>query len=136
LFWKKGKDKKQIDEFEISFDTDRRTFFRVTPTPEKPVYFQVGASRFKVEEISAGGFRFQAAGFRPGQNLPGLIRLPDDPAPIPVVLTIVKLLEGGLVAVQIEKIKEESRERLHYYVLNRQKDEMERKRQEQLLKTT
>jgi len=136
LFWKKGKGKKQAEDFEISFDLDRRTYFRVAPTPEKPVYFQVGASRFKVEDLSAGGLSFKAAGFRPGQRLPGVIRLPDDLGPVPVFLTIVKLLEGGVVAGEFDKIKDESRERLHFYVLTRQKDEMERKRREELVQTS
>lgn len=128
MFWKKGKDNKPADEFDISFDLDRRFFYRVAPAPGKPIYFQLGASRFRVVDISAGGFSFLALGFIVDQRLTGVIHLPADDSPVPLILKVSKIIRGKLVAGETEGIKESDRERIHQYVLKRQKQEMERQR--------
>ena len=126
MFWKKGKDSKPAEDLEISFDLDRRFFYRVTPAPEKPIYFKLGASRFRVMDISAGGISFLALGIAVNQRLSGVVYLPEGAQPIPLILTVRKVVREKLVAAEIEKISETDRERIHQYVLTRQKQEMER----------
>jgi hypothetical protein len=58
--------------------------------------------------------------------------MPKGKAPIPMVLTVVKVSRQNFVAGQFREIKDEDRERVHQYVLERQKEELEERRKKKM----
>lgn len=132
MFWKKKKDKKEELPFTLEYDEDQRSYYRVAPKSGEPLFLQTQDKRYAVLDVSAGGVSFEGAGFSPGDSVSGVLSMPEGKAPIPMVLTVVKVLRERLTAGQFRKIKDEDRERVHQYVLKRQKEELERQRQQKL----
>jgi len=130
LFWKRKKDKKAELPFTLEYEEDQRSYYRVAPKVEEPLFLQTQGRRYSILDVSAGGLAFEGAGFSPGDSLAGLLVMPSGEQPIPIVLTILKALpQKGMIACQFKKIKEEDRERVHQYVLKRQKEDLEKQRQ-------
>ncbi len=130
MFWKRKKDKKEDLPFTVEYDEDQRSYYRVSPKSNEPLFLQTQGKRYSVLDVSAGGVSFQGAGFSPGDSVAGVLQMPSGRPPIPLVLTIVKVLTGTLVAGQFKKIKDGDRELVHFYVLKRQKEELEEQRQQ------
>lgn len=127
MFWKKRK-KENTDPFGLEFELDRRLFYRVQPADDRPVYFEEGGRQYRVVDISAGGLSF-AAGRNTTGRLRGVIRLPDNLEPVPVIFQAVDCSPAGVCRGEIAKVRPRDRERLHYYVLKRQKDQLSQHRE-------
>jgi c-di-GMP-binding flagellar brake protein YcgR len=132
LFWKRKKDKKEDLPFSLEYDEDQRSYYRVAPKRNEPLFLQTRDKRYAVLDVSAGGVAFEGAGFSPGGTVSAVLAMPGDQAPIPMVLTVVKVTPGKMIAGQFREIKDEDRERVHQYVLKRQKEELEKQRLEKL----
>lgn len=132
MFWKRKKDKKEDLPFTLEYDEDQRSYYRVAPKSGEPLFLQTQDKRYAVLDVSAGGVAFEGTGFSPGDSVSGVLSMPEGKAPIPMVLTVVKVLRERLIAGQFKKIKDEDRERVHQYVLKRQKEELEKQRLEKL----
>ncbi len=128
MFWKRKKSKDSGDPFSISWDPGMRSYHRVRPDPRAPVFLKLGKEKLPVIDISAGGVALPPGRLVRGQRLSGVLIMPGDDPPIPAVFQVVNLVPGKLVATEIVKIKEEDRERLHKYVLERQKQEIAERR--------
>ncbi len=126
FFRKKNKEK----GIEIEFDEDRRNYYRIVPPSDKPVYLRIEGHTFNVVDISAGGLAFQSKPLPVGKVLKALIVMTGIDAPVPVILETLSQLKPGMSRGVIKKIRDEDRERIHQYVLDVQKEEMARKRQE------
>ncbi len=133
MFWKSGKDKKKDkDSFEISFESDRRAYYRVRPPDDQPLFFRTAERNYRLDDLSAGGMALRGERLPVGQQLSGLLRLPTTAAPLPMVRAVVGFLEDrGSLATSILKIKDGHREILHQYVLECQKQELERRRNQE-----
>lgn len=128
MFWKGRKNKGDLRDssLDVSYDLDRRQFFRVNPDPLKPVRFSYMGDNFPVEDISAGGFSFPSQHrFTAGGQITGVLRLPSPLEPVPLRVEVIDHNRSGVVRTRIVKVKDLDRERIHYYVLNRQKEELE-----------
>lgn len=130
MFWKRKKDKETDLPFTVEYDEDQRAYYRVRPKSGEPLFLQAEGERYNVLDISAGGVAFQGKGFKRGDSTSGVLTMPPGQASIPVTLTILKELPADAVAAQFEKIEDEDRERVHYYVLTRQKEELEEQRRQ------
>ncbi len=128
MFWKKKTSSKPADPFGLRFDEGPRYYFRVRPAPSAPVYFQIGGRRHQVYDISAGGLALWAPDLKQGQQVSGLLHLPTIGHPLPLVLLVRNSGPEGLVGSQFAKIREEDREFIHLYVLQRQKEEISEQR--------
>lgn len=129
MFWKRKKNKPSAkDPFNLEFEEGPRYYFRVTTSPDRPVRFQMGQRFYQVEDISAGGMGLRGPGLANGQRLAGLLFLPDEDSPVPLILMLCNVSPSGLLGGQFTKIKEQDRERIHQYVLARQKEELEEQR--------
>lgn len=129
MFWKRKKNKPPADDdFSLEYEEGPRYYFRVSTSSRHPVLLQVGDRSYQVEDISAGGMAMRGPGLVSGQRLAGLLRLPGDEAPLPLIMVLRTVSPDGLVGGQIAKIKEQDRERIHQYVLARQKEELEEQR--------
>jgi len=133
LFWKKKKGRAKDLPFALELEQDRREHYRVEPRPDQPLSVEVGSRRIPVIDISAGGVAFKAGGAKPGQRFRARLTLPNAPAPLDTVLEAVKSVPGKLTACSFHQIDSEGRELVHQYVLRRQKEELEKRRQEKLL---
>jgi hypothetical protein len=133
LFWKKKKGKADTP-YSLEYQEDRRAYYRVQPKPGEPVYLQVQGRRLPVVDLSAAGVAFRASGPKPGQRFTAQLNLPAEP-PASLGLEVVKSLEGGATACRIIQVGEEDWERIHQYVLRRQKEDLERRRAERLAET-
>jgi hypothetical protein len=121
LFWKKKQADKTRDVLEIEFDLDRRSYFRVTPAPDKPVVLSVGGTELAVADVSAGGVALVQPGLPKDKRLSGDLWLPDQETPLKIGLIIVRSSADAPTSCQLEEISEPDQERLHQYVLERQK---------------
>jgi c-di-GMP-binding flagellar brake protein YcgR len=131
LFWKKKKDKDSLDPFHLGFDLDRRNFFRVEPAPGQPVRFQIDENTYDVTNLSAGGMALRGAPVSVGQPLAGRLHLPDIASQIEIKATVVETShDNEMAALKITSISDEDRELIHQYVLQRQLQELNRKRAE------
>jgi hypothetical protein len=128
LFWKRKKDKKTDLPFGLEYDEDKRAYYRVAPKTDEPLFLKAGGKRYSVVDVSAGGVAFEGAGFVPGDIVSGVLTMPPGSPSIAVALTIVKRVSGNVVAAQFKKIKDEDREQVHFYVLKRQKEELDQQR--------
>jgi c-di-GMP-binding flagellar brake protein YcgR len=132
LFWKKKKGKKENLPFSLEYEEDQRSYYRVSPKGGEPLFLKTKDNRFAVLDVSAGGVAFEGAGFSPGSLVSGVLVMPKGKAPIPMVLTVVKVSRQNFVAGQFREIKDEDRERVHQYVLERQKEELEERRKKKM----
>ncbi len=132
MFWKK-KDKNSNLPFRLEYDEDRRTFYRVQPKKDEPLFLHTRGKRYPVLDVSAGGVAFKGAGFDLGERISAVLMMPPGQDPIPMVLKVVKVVPGKEIAGEFQKIKDRDRERVHLYVLKRQKQELEKRRKEKLL---
>lgn len=129
MFWKRKKNKpSDPDAFNLEYDEGPRYYFRVSTSPQRPVTLQVGERFYQVEDISAGGMALRGPGLVSGQRLAGVLRLHGDEAPLPLIMVLRNVSPDGLAGGQIAKIKEQDRERIHLYVLARQKEDLEERR--------
>ena len=133
MFWKKKKDKEEALPFTIEYDEDQRAYYRVAPRGDDPLFLKTQGKRYRVLDISAGGVAFEGAGFSPGDSVSAVLQMPPGQAAIPLVMTIVKAQPEHIIAGQFTKINEEDRELVHYYVLKRQKEELDNQRRQSKL---
>ena len=132
MFWKKKKDKGK-DPFDISFDLDRRNYFRIQPPPERKLSFKTSQKTYQVHDISAGGLALKGRSGLQGKQIPGLILMPSGENPVPVVLAVLNYIEPkDITTHEFSKMKESDRERIHQFVLDCQKRELERKKEADL----
>ena len=136
MFWKRKKNKPPTDDdFSLEYEEGPRYYYRVSTSPQRPVLLQVGDKLYQVEDISAGGLALRGPGLVSGQRLAGVLRLPGDEAPLPLIMVLRTVSPDGLAGGQIAKIKEQDRERIHMYVLARQKQALEERRRREGLTT-
>lgn len=131
MFWKRKKNKPSGDDpFQLEYEEGPRYYFRVTPSQERPVRFQVGEAIYNVEDISAGGLALRGPGLVAGQRLAGYLRLPGEDQPVALIMIVRNVTPDGLAGGQFAKIREQDRERIHQYVLDKQKSDLEDKRRD------
>ena len=123
--------RKKNDPLVLSIDEERRAYFRVEPSPEKPVYLSIGPDRYQVKNIGAGG----VAIFRRGEDKE-LELAKEYPFEMPLhlvdevvsgVVRIIDISDRAYHCTFIGLTKEEM-EKVHLFVLERQKEELKEKR--------
>lgn len=127
MFFKK-KSKGISGEFNIEFDSDRRSYYRVESTRDRPVSFEVRGRRLPVVDVSAGGMSVHTGKVAVGRQIPGLLHLPGLDEPIVLTLEVLGVDPKGVGRGRFINLTDREQERLHYYVLQRQKEEIEQRR--------
>jgi c-di-GMP-binding flagellar brake protein YcgR len=130
LFWRK----KKADEFEIELDeppreaSERRESFRIGSDPSNPVLVTVDGVDYTAANLSAGGLAIRAPGLQAGQRYSIRLQLPDG---IPVILTEVDVINAtpqGLCRCKFLQLSAVSRNALHRYILDREKQRIRKTR--------
>ena len=130
MFWKK----KKTDPEMFTLETENeRNFFRVFPAEDKPMAFEVGPAedeptihnliekRVWVIDISASGLSFKNRGFREKKSYPITFDLPGRSTTISTALEIISISEDGICHSRFKGLAEETSDKIHEYVLERQK---------------
>lgn len=133
MFWKgrknKAKEEGESCGFDVTFDLDRRQYFRISPAPGKPITLALRGERYDVYDISAGGFAFMAkTRLAAGSQEAAVLQLPPPAKPLALKFEVIEQTKEGSVRARITKIKDLDQEQIHFYVLTRQKEELENKR--------
>lgn len=121
MFWKKRRSKKPEDPLSLEWTPGARSYFRVRPAANQPVSLEISGQACKVLDISAGGMAIVAAStLKIGRRYQALLHIPQDPEPVSMELEVLNRKEQ-LARCEIVNIDEDQRERIHLYVLKRQK---------------
>jgi hypothetical protein len=127
VFWSsKPKEKKKIL---LGVREEPRGAFRVFPSDEEPVTFQFAGKKIKAMDISGGGISFKNDGFRAGYSEVVGFTLPIVDVDIRVKLEVVNIIEAkNLCCCRFVDIDEEQQESVFKYCLERQKEELQKKK--------
>jgi hypothetical protein len=116
--------------FEFS-DEERRTSFRVKPSRKKPITVSIGHDGYKVKDIGAGGMgvyrRSEDVRLERGKKYPFKLTLPLIKEVISGTFRIVNISEKAYHCIFVN-LGIEEREKIHLFVLERQKEELRAKR--------
>ena len=121
--------KKDDDEFEITFDADKRKSYRLTPPSYAPVIVYFGSEACHVSDISAGGLSFQApSGVSEGKVIPIRFRLPYIDAVVQAKFKVLAIEEGEVRGPFVD-LSQAGTNDIHRYVLEVQKEIARRSRE-------
>ena len=113
------------------FDEEKRSFFRVKPSSKKPINIAIGRNRYKVKDIGAGGMgiylRSEDKELERGKKYPFKITLPLTKEAISGTFRIVNISDRAYHCIFVN-LSIEKREKIHLFVLERQKEELRAKR--------
>jgi len=111
----------------VSIETDRRKFFRVEPSSKEPLWMRVGQGNYSVKDICAGGvgiYRNTAQGeLEVDKQYPFHITLPLVHEQITGSLKVVHRSEAAFHCAFVD-LGDEKQEKLHLFVLERQKEQL------------
>ena len=113
------------------FDEERRAFFRVKPSSKKTITVSIGRNRYKVKDIGSGGMgiyrRSEEKELERGKKYPFKITLPLIKEIISGIFRIVYISDRVYHCIFVNLGIEEI-EKIHHFVLERQKEELRTKR--------
>lgn len=111
-----------MSDFSSNIDagTDRAAY-RVVPDPDDPVILQLDGMLARVLDISANGFSCTAKNVSEHMRYPAKLDLPTESTGISAYVDVNLISDDGLVRCQFVGLKEDEQEKLHRYVLHRQK---------------
>ena len=123
--------KKNDELLIVSIERERRDSFRIEPSSGEPLWVSIGHHRYRVKNVSAGGIGiYQKSGERAiemGKTFPFQITLPPLNQVITGTAKVVNRSEGLYHCAFID-LSEEKREKLHLFVLERQKEQLREKK--------
>jgi len=124
---------KDNDPLVPSIDQERRSSFRVEPSPEGPIYVSIGCNRYQVKDIGAAGIgiyhRDDDKELEPGKKYPFKMTLPLIKEVVSGILRIV-YISDSVYHCRFIGLRKEEREKIHLFVLERQKEELRERRKE------
>ena len=113
--------KKSPDEsLKVEYETDRMAY-RVVPDKNDPVILHANGKLLRVLDISAGGASCVADGIAVGEKYEARINLPDGFIDIRCELEVLSKDDERLYHCQFNNMEGSDADRLHRYVLDRQK---------------
>lgn len=119
MFWKKPFNSSLT--LEVSANEQRETF-RVKPSGQEPVTLCLPECEISVIEISAGGLSFVRVGMKQETKATVMLLLPDLPGgDIDARIEVLRVDDAGQVHCRFVDLSEQDADKIHYYVLCRQK---------------
>ncbi len=122
---------KKNDPLTVSIDQQRRSSFRVEPSPERPIYVSIGSDKYRVRDIGAGGMgiylRDDDKELESGEKYPFKITLSLTDEVVSGTLKIVDIFDSVYHCRFIDLSKED-REKIHLFVFEREKEELREKK--------
>ena len=112
-------------------DEDKRGSFRVKPSKKEPIHISIGSDRYHIKDICAMGIgihlRSEGKGLKTGKEYPFKLSLPLINEVISGIVRIVDISNRTYHSAFI-RLSSEEREKIHLFVLERQKEELIEKR--------
>lgn len=120
MFWKK----KKKSNLEFNGDqSDYRSAYRIAPDKTRPVIITVMENSFHALNISGTGICFRSHNFPEGTTIEATIRLPSEDKKFPVTIEVVTK-QNDMCRCSFRKIRPDSENLLHAYVLEVQKNKI------------
>ncbi len=101
---------------------ERRQCFRIKPSEVEPIILRSGDKEINVLDIGAAGLSFDNKNFSLGPLEPSRLCLPESGPAIPVKLEIIDIDHKNVCHCRFRTTENGSVERIHQYVLKRQKE--------------
>ncbi len=101
---------------------ERRKWFRVRPSVEAPVLLRFDDRRCEVRDIGAAGLSFETDKLAVGEIRSAELELPGLDSPIRVPMEIISIDTRNVCHCSFKTIEEDAVEKIHQYVLRRQKE--------------
>jgi len=130
-FWSAFLQKKENPEPELFTFTsrERRKWFRIRPSKEHPILLRIDDQTVEVRDIGASGLSFPGDGSLPlGAERIVRMDLPGDDPSISLEMKVIEIDERHVCHCTFRRIESASVERIHQYVLNRQKEILQKKK--------
>ena len=103
---------------------ERRNSYRVQPSKDEPILFRLEDKAIEVKDISAAGLSFKNDNYSIGELFTVDIDLPGLGPTVPATLQLIGIDQFNRCHCKFLRIDEGARERIHQYVLNRQKEQV------------
>jgi hypothetical protein len=119
LFWKRKTDDVSL----FTYDSrTRRASYRLRPSPDEAVKFTFGGFEHTAVDIGGGGLSFNNKGFAEGNDGPITLKIPGHNHPIPAALKIRCICKNGICHAAFVEIADDDVDKIHLYLLERQKE--------------
>ncbi len=125
MFWKKSNKGDESSKILLSNPDEGRNSFRVTPPVNAPLKATLNEMPISILNISSGGFRFKKIDLEAEKFYLAEIELPSEKQKISSLVEILGNDEENHCRCRFLDLAQELEDRLHRYVLNRQKEEQE-----------
>ena len=157
MFWKRNNNWKEIKsdllnplkkvekpdpELFVMKTKERRGSYRVQPSKDEPILFRLEDKTVEVKDISALGLSFKNENCSKGELFTANIDLPGLGPTVPATFQIIGIDQFNRCHCKFLRIDKAACERIHQYVLNRQKElareirEMKKKRKSTVIRIT
>ncbi len=130
MFWKKAKSERTLFTYEGDC---RRDAYRVRPSQAAPLKIFIGGEPVDLVDLSAGGFAC-LCGAGPGATIDVRMELPGEKQTVQARAEVLALTSQGVCHAQFVDLDRAMTETIHHFVLQVQKEELQRKRAEKLKK--
>lgn len=125
MFWKKRQNNNELLHYQTN---SQRNYFRIFPSESQPVIIHINKTNLILRDISAGGISFKSTAFNAGETLNIKLKLPDELEMINCSIKIVRIEPPNICCCQFKQIDADAAEKIHHYILNRQKSILREKR--------
>ena len=123
--------RKKTNPLAISIDAERRDSFRVEQSKKEPIDVSIGRSKYHVKDLSAGGIGIYSSikdkELEMGKEYPFKMTLPLINEVISGIIRIVDI-SGRILHCTFIGFGNKGREKIHLFVLERQKEELREKK--------
>ena len=133
MFWRKKQENKDTELFEFE-NKERRKFFGVRPSADAPIKFVLDQKEVQIQDIGAAGLSFKNQKFKRGEAYPAKIDLPEISGTVTTDLLVITIDDKGFCHCKFKRIDPDSTERIHQYVLKRQKEILQKRKKDRLHK--
>jgi len=113
---------------------ERRKWFRIQPSKVEPIVLRIDDHKIHIRDISAAGLSFHNENFSIGPLESCRLDLPEIGPSIPIKLQIIAIDDKNICHGKFETITDGSEERIHQYVLNRQKKILKEQKKKGIIK--
>lgn len=113
-----------MNEIVVRAPASGRDAYRVVPDPDDPVILQLDGELCRVLDISASGLSTPPDAVAPGRRYPFRLDLPTARRPLAGYVDVLPARDDGPLHCRFVDLAAEELDRLHHYVLVRQKEEL------------
>ncbi len=123
--------RKKNDPLTVSIDQERRSSFRVEPSPKRLIYVSIGSDKYRVRDIGAGGAgiyrRDDDKELEPGEKYPFKMTLPLTDEVVSGTFRMVDISDS-IYHCRFIDLSKEDMEKIHLFVFEREKEELREKK--------